>query len=80
MKDWLDKLAESSGPQSEEPPKGFYSAKEIAKRVGYKTRNNAARWMKQEIAAGRVREIKVRRRTRSGSIAIVPYYGPSIGK
>ncbi len=75
MKDWLDKLRESAGIVSEVPPKGFYSAVQIAKRFGM-TRDGALRFISKQVKSGKAVALRLRQRTKNGGVAIVPFYGP----
>ncbi len=76
MKDWLDKLAETPRHANEEPPKGYLSSREIAKRLGF-AKSGAVGWIAKETKAGRIKRVNVRRLRCNGRPSIVPYYGPA---
>lgn len=74
MSDWLDKLVTEVRNWSDTPPKGFYSAKQAAKRFGNSV-GHAQRILKREADNGKLCRVKVRSCV-NGSIKTEFYYGP----
>jgi hypothetical protein len=73
MSNWLDKLTGEA--IAEKAPNGFYSLREIVKLKGFSSRRTAG-LLRDELAAGRIKVIKVR--IKSGQREYpVPHYGPA---
>ena len=73
MKDWLTKL--QGEVVLDVAPKSFYSMAQIAESTKY-SQTHIRKILQQEIAAGRIRIVKVRSQCGQKSYPL-PYYGPA---
>jgi hypothetical protein len=73
MKDWLNKLQGEA--VLDVVPKSFYSMAQITEATKY-SQTHIRKILQQEIAAGRIRIIKVRSQCGQRSYPL-PYYGPA---